>query len=394
MEELLASLEVANITDVGVDIRNIGLLMFSEQPEKYLPGAQIELIRFYSPDGEGSDDFTEKIFTGPIQKQVRDALSHINAVLIEEKVVKHSERAEATRFFNYPCSALEEILVNAVFHKSYRIQEPVEIRIYVDCIKIINHPGPEKSIKMEDLKTGRAIARRYRNRRIGEFLKEIDLSDKKSTGITKILRTLKLNGSPPPEFETNDERDYLIVTIRQHEAFRTDGTISEGANEGVNEGANEGVNEGVNHQTQIIKVMEGMPNITVKQIAERIGVSITTIEREIRVMKKNDMIKFIGPKKSGYWEIMTIRQQKAFRTDETINEGISEGISEGRNEGRNRQNQIIKAMEEMPNITVKQIAQQIGVSITTIEREIRVMKKNDMIKFIGPKKSGYWEIIR
>ena len=219
MEDMLLALEVANATDVGVEIRNIGLLMFGDRPEKFLPGAQIELIRFHSTDAEGSDDFTEKLFFGPIQKQVRDAMSYINAVVIEEKVVKHPDRAEADRFFNYPYGALEEILVNAVFHKSYRILEPVEIRIYTDCIKIINYPGPEKAINMEDLKTGRAIARRYRNRRIGEFLKEIDLSEKKSTGITKILRTLSANGSPPPEFETNDERDYFIVTIHQHKAF-------------------------------------------------------------------------------------------------------------------------------------------------------------------------------
>ena len=220
LEELLVALEVVNITDFGMNIRNIGLLMFSEHPERFLPGAQIEMIRFNSMDAEGSDDFTEKIFTGPIQKQLRDTLSYIKTILIEEKVVKRQDRAEADRFYNYPYNALEEVLVNAIFHKSYRIQEPVEIRIYLDCIKIINYPGPEKWINIDDLKAGRAIARRYRNRRIGEFLKEIDLSEKKSTGITKILKTLRSNGSPLPEFETDDERNYFIVTIRPHEAFQ------------------------------------------------------------------------------------------------------------------------------------------------------------------------------
>ena len=164
LEDLLVALDAANVIDAGLDIRNIGLLMFAERPDKFLPGAQIELIRFNSPEAEGSDDFTEKLFTGPIQKQVRDALSYINAVLIEEKVVKYPDRAEADRFYNYPYSALEEALVNAVFHKSYQIQEPVEIRIYVDCIKIINYPGPDKYIDMDDLKRGLAIAHRYRNR--------------------------------------------------------------------------------------------------------------------------------------------------------------------------------------------------------------------------------------
>ncbi len=129
LEDLLVALEVANVTDIGVDVRNIGLLMFSEHPEKFLPGAQIELIRFNSLDAEASDDFTEKTFTGPLQKQIRDVLEYIQATLIDEKVVKIQNHAETERYYNYPYNAFEEAIVNAVFHKSYREQEPVEIRI-------------------------------------------------------------------------------------------------------------------------------------------------------------------------------------------------------------------------------------------------------------------------
>ena len=42
-----------------------------------------------------------------------------------------------------------ETLVNAVFHKSYREPEPVEIRIYVDSIQILNYPGLAKWIYHE-----------------------------------------------------------------------------------------------------------------------------------------------------------------------------------------------------------------------------------------------------
>lgn len=55
-------------------------------------------------------------------------------MVIEEKVVKIKNQAEAERYYNYPYNALEEALVNAVFHKSYREGEAVEVRIYVDCI--------------------------------------------------------------------------------------------------------------------------------------------------------------------------------------------------------------------------------------------------------------------
>jgi len=219
IEELLVAMEVANVTDAGIDIRNIGIMMFGEHPEKFLPGTQIELIRFHSADAEASDNFTEKIFKGPLFKQIRDSLSYIQTNIIEEKVIKVTNKAKANRYYNYPYNSLEEALVNAVFHKSYQEHEPVEIRIYIDCIKIINYPGPAKWIDMDKFKEGKVLARKYRNRRIGEFLKEIDLSEKKSTGISKILRELRINGSPEPEFETDDERNYLITTIKMHKAF-------------------------------------------------------------------------------------------------------------------------------------------------------------------------------
>ncbi|MCD8022813.1 MAG: hypothetical protein LUF30_07540 [Lachnospiraceae bacterium] len=55
------------------------------------------------------------------------------------------------------------------------------------------------------------------------------MSEKQSTGITKILRELQKNGSPKPEFETDEDRTYLITTIRCREGFvhgRIDGRIN------------------------------------------------------------------------------------------------------------------------------------------------------------------------
>lgn len=46
LEELLLAEEVADETDTELDIRNIGVLMFAEHPEKFIPGSYIELIRF------------------------------------------------------------------------------------------------------------------------------------------------------------------------------------------------------------------------------------------------------------------------------------------------------------------------------------------------------------
>lgn len=60
-----------------------------------------------------------------------------------------------------------------VIHKRYDVREPIEIRILPNRIEIVSHPGADRSISEEGLRTYRVFNRRYRNRRIGDFLKEM-----------------------------------------------------------------------------------------------------------------------------------------------------------------------------------------------------------------------------
>lgn len=53
----------------------------------------------------------------------------------------------------------------------------------------------------------------YRNRRIGEFLKELEFSEGRGTGIPKILRAMRANGSFEPNFETDAERAYFLARL-------------------------------------------------------------------------------------------------------------------------------------------------------------------------------------
>lgn len=128
-------------------------------------------------------------------------------------------QAEAERFFNYPYQAIEEALVNAVYHRGYDVREPVEVRIMEDRIHIVSYPGPDRSISGKSIEDKNMIARKYRNRRIGDFLKELKLTEGRNTGIPKIKRALKNNGSKEPVFETNETRDYFITTIFMHSGF-------------------------------------------------------------------------------------------------------------------------------------------------------------------------------
>lgn len=86
---------------------------------------------------------------------------------------------------------------------------------------MLSFPGPDRSIRMEDLQAGKAVSRRYRNRRIGEFFKELDLTEGRSTGIPKILREMAVNGSPEPKFESDEDRSFNLVRLPIHPGAKT-----------------------------------------------------------------------------------------------------------------------------------------------------------------------------
>lgn len=216
VEEIAASMRLIGGPSEMRRPLNIGLMFFNEQPENFFPYARIEVVDKPDPTGIG---MTEKVFTGPLDRQLRDALSYIKNYIIQVKVTKISGQAEAIRIYNYPYDAVEETLSNAIYHKSYQIGEPITVTITPNQMEITSLPGPDRTISDEDIQNRRMISRRYRNRRIGDFLKELKLVEGRNTGIPTILRSMENNGSGLPLFETDADRTYFTVILPIHEAF-------------------------------------------------------------------------------------------------------------------------------------------------------------------------------
>ena len=262
-----------NIVDGAAEFvkpRNVGILFFHESPEKYLPGTQIDVVIF--PKGPGGGELIEKTFHGPVHEQVRDALRYIQNSVIREKVVKSKDRAEATRLFNYPFPSIEESLVNAVYHRSYELREPVEVRVNPDGIEIVSYPGPDASIRIEALNGDKIVARRYRNRRIGEFLKELDLTEGRCTGIPTIRAAMAENGSPPARFSTDEGRTYFLVELPVHPEMPGTGQAHDKAYEGAYDEAYDELTE---TEVKVLGFVADQPKST-PEIAEYLGVGRRT----------------------------------------------------------------------------------------------------------------------
>jgi ATP-dependent DNA helicase RecG len=213
--DLCLNMKIASGPKEALRPLNVGLLFFSRDPEKFLERSWIELIIHKDTTGK---NFTEKYFKGPIHMQLRAILDYFKNNVIEEVVEKVAHKAEANRHFNFPYIAIEEALSNAVYHKSYEMNKPIEVQIWPNRIEMLSFPGPVPPVDAQILKQNkRIVARDYRNRRIGDLLKELHLTEGRGTGFPTIRNAMKENNSPEPIFETDDQSTYFLTLLLANE---------------------------------------------------------------------------------------------------------------------------------------------------------------------------------
>lgn len=207
-------------------------------------------------------------------------------------------------------SGVKNIHIHCLRH--YDERGPIEVRITHDMIEIISHPGPDKSVTIEGLKAYKVYSRRYRNRRIGDFLKELHLTEGRNTGFKKILDAIKANGFPLPEFETDEYHDYFVSRFFIHDGFydsfaetfsgdetkRPDSTTTKTTIKITTKTTTK------REKTElVIGLIRENPEISVSDVALKLNISQDGARYHLNKLKKQGVIHHEGPTNDGRWII-------------------------------------------------------------------------------------------
>ena len=192
---------------------------------------------------------------------------------------------------------MEEALANAVYHRAYDIREPIEVRVEKEMIEIVSFPGPDRSVTKEGLKRYKVSNRRYRNRRIGEILKELHLTEGRNTGFGKILRTLEEHGSPKPEFETDDDHSYFISRLFVHEAFLRSGKKEREQKRAKKEPKRS------RKKWNILQRMKEESTITQVKLMEEFNLTRKQVQKIIKDLREDGLVERQGSNRSGKWMV-------------------------------------------------------------------------------------------
>jgi len=222
-----------------------------------------------------------------------------------QTIIKPKNDNHSIKFYTYPYQALEESVTNSLYHRDYREWEPVVITVEPKSITIQNVGGPDRSIPVADINRGELfISKRYRNRRLGEYLKELELTEGRSTGIPTIQNVLKTNGSPRAIVVTDEERTFFRITIPCHEgAGNVIADIASRDGSPIGSPISSPISSS-NTADAIIDMIKQDPTISTSVMAEKLGISKRAVIKHTNQLQQDGKLRRNGSARSGWWEII------------------------------------------------------------------------------------------
>lgn len=110
----------------------------------------------------------------------------------------------------YPQAALQQIISNAVLHRTYEnTNSPVRVYWFSDRIEIISPGGPYGNVTVENF--GKPGITDYRNPNLADVLKTYGLIQSFGMGLNIARDELRRNGNPPLEFELDNSFVRCII---------------------------------------------------------------------------------------------------------------------------------------------------------------------------------------
>lgn len=298
------------------------ILLFGKYPQKFFPRARTRFIRYEGVDekvGAEMNVIKDVTFEGTILNQVKKTIE-----FIETQVREHTFLGQHAQFVtkrDYPEFVIQEMTVNACCHRAYNIKgTEIQIKMFDDRL-VFESPGKlPGQVKPNNIRHTHFS----RNPKIAAFLKAYHFVKEFGEGFDRICREQEANGANVPSFRTDEFILKITVPKVAENVQKRTGNVTENGGK-VAENHN-GVAEKVaeNHgkvteklrekaaalgetltanRIKILELMIEDPYISRADLANNVGISETSIYRNIEAMR-GKFLRRVGPDKGGFWEII------------------------------------------------------------------------------------------
>ncbi|MEN0048299.1 MAG: ATP-binding protein [Bacteroidota bacterium] len=256
-------------------LKRAAILLFHPEPEIFFTGAYIKIGYFRTYTDLRFQDEVHGYLFEQVEKTMDLLLSKYLEAQIRYQGISRIEE------YAYPESALREAVLNAVAHKDYSSGNPIQIKVYDDHISIWNAGQLPEPLTIKKLLVPHPSL--PFNPDVATTFFRAGLIEAWGRGTIKIVEDCKAVNTPVPTF-SNEFGGFEVVFKKSinRMAGKVAGKVA----------------------GKIIALVAENENITIPELAEKIGVSERTIERNIQKLKEQRLIERIGRTKGGYWKLL------------------------------------------------------------------------------------------
>lgn len=242
---------------------------------------------------EKGDAINDAEFTGNVLMLLREAMNFVksNTKRGWEKLPDGRKNKP-----EYAERAVLETMVNHFIHRDYTVMgSEVHLDIYNDRLTVTSPGGMYNGMLIQDLDI-KDVSSERRNPILANVMAQLDYMEKRGSGLTRICNETKaLEGyrdelkpkfkSTPTQFQT-----IIFASSDTPNVGEYDGDMSE--------------TKLTERQQKILNLIKESPTITGKQMSETLSVSQRTIERDLSVLQKLDVLKREGKDNDGVWIVI------------------------------------------------------------------------------------------
>ena len=292
--------ESFGIIDKNGMLTNAGALLADESP---IFCSRLFCTRWNGIDKASGviDALDDEEYTGSLILLLEEGM---NFVRRNSKKMWKKESDRRVEYPEYPERSIFEGLVNGLVHRDYLdMGSEVHIDIFDDRLEIYSPGGMYDGSLIQDRDIDNVPSKR-RNPVVADIFSRLDYMERRGSGFKKIMQAYEVEPNytedKKPTFYSNATEFRVIL-----KNLNFTNEVLNDKNEVLDEVLNEVLNSGrTEMEIKVIKAILLLPRIKQKELAEQVGMSVSTIQRTIKKLVKEGKIVRVNGKRDGYWKVL------------------------------------------------------------------------------------------
>jgi ATP-dependent DNA helicase RecG len=132
-------------------------------------------------------------------------------------------------------------------------------------------------------------------------MQQYELVKEFGEGVDRMFREMAEAGNPAPEYKQVE----FMVKVRLTSALREENVekiVENATQKSTLKSTLKDTLKGT--RKDVVEIISNNPNVTIPQIAEQLGMNPRGIDKHLKALREQGIIRRVGPDKGGHWEII------------------------------------------------------------------------------------------